>query len=134
MDPLIFEFLGVVLRSGLTAVGGYLVAHHVLTGSQSETYVTAFSHDLVVGLPAIGGLAWGLWTRYHTRVKLLTALMPGVTTENQVNAILKSGAPTPTVSTPPNTVPGVPLPAQPPTGVPPPVMPPNRPSSIHLNK
>jgi hypothetical protein len=131
MDPMVWDFLGVIVRWALTAAGAWLVGHHVLTASQSETYVTAFAHDLVIALPAIGGLAWGLWTRYHGRVKFLTALMPGVHTENQVNAILKSGAPTPTVTTPPNTVPGVPLPPTLPPG-PNPAAPLGAPSTIHL--
>lgn len=108
MDPLLLEFLGVLIRSALQQIGGYLVAYHWLTGSQSETYVTAFTHDIVLALPAIGGTVWGLWTRYHTRKKFMTALMPGVHTEDQVKAIMKSGEPTPTVLTPSNTVPGVP--------------------------
>lgn len=108
MDPLVVEFLGVIGRWLLTSIGSYLVAHHVLNASQSEQYVTAFTHDLVLALPMIGGLLWGLWTRYHGRVKLLTALSKGPTTEDAINAIIKSGAPTPTVMTPKSTIPGVP--------------------------
>ncbi len=106
---LFYEFLGVIGRWALTMAGAWLVTHHVLSNAQSETYVTAFSHDLVLILPSLGALGWGMWTRYHTRQKLVTALMPGVHTEDQVNAILKYSDAIPTVFTPTNTVPGVPI-------------------------
>lgn len=112
MDPLLIEFLGVLARSLLNALGVWLVAHHVLSTDQSERYVTAFAHDVVLALPAIGALAWGLWVRYRGKQKLLVALSSDVKmSENEVTAIVKSGAVTPTVTTPKDTIPGVPLPA-----------------------
>ena len=109
MDPMVYEFLGVVARWLLTSIGGYLVAHHILNADQSERYVTAFAHDIAFGLPMIGGLLWGLWTRYHGRIKLLTALSNGPMSENEVKAIIASGQVTPTITTPPSTIPGVPV-------------------------
>lgn len=105
MDPIVMEFAGVIVRSFLTYLGGYLIAHHVLNDDQSERFVQHFTSMIVLSLPAAGGVCWGLYVRWRSRKKLLTALMPGVHTEDQVNLLWKAG---PTVTTPSNTSPGVP--------------------------
>lgn len=79
----------------------FLVKKGIWTGAAAEGYVEA----AVVALLAFG---WTVWNHYKNRIKFLTALMPGPQTEDEVNAHIKSGAPTPTISTPPNTIPGVP--------------------------
>lgn len=108
-NPLVLEFLGVLARALLSSAAGYLVAHHVLSADQSERYVVAFAHDFVLAAPAIGAAAWGLFVRYRGKQKLLVALSSDVKmSENEAAAIVKSGYATPTVTTPKNTVPGVP--------------------------
>ncbi len=107
MDPITVEVVGVIVRAFLAYLGGYLVAHHVINDAQNERFIDHFAHLIILSLPAAGGVLWGLYVRYRGRKKLLTALMPGVHTEDQVNAIWKSGQ-TPTVTTPTNSVPGVP--------------------------
>lgn len=42
------------------------------------------------------------------RTQMLVALTPGPKTENDVKAIIASGSSTPSLNTPPNTIPGVP--------------------------
>ena len=109
MDPMVIEFLGVLLRWALTSVGGYLVAHHILTAEQSEQFSSAFAHNAILALPAVAALALGLWSKYKGRIKFLTALsIHQPATENDVNAKISRGDATPSVLTPPNTVPGVP--------------------------
>jgi hypothetical protein len=108
LDPITVDFLGVLVRAFLTYLGGYLVAHHVINDAANELYVTHFTHVIILSLPAAGSILWGLYVRYRGRRKLMVALMPGVHTEDQVNAIIKSGQATPTVSTPSSTIPGVP--------------------------
>jgi len=109
MDPITVEFLGVILRTLLTYVGGFLVAHHVINDADRERYVAHFATEIVLSLPAIGALAWGLWVKLRSRKKLLVALSSDVKmSENEAAAIVKSGCVTPTVSTPKNTIPGVP--------------------------
>lgn len=86
MDPLIAEFIGVILRWLLTSIGGYLVAHHVLEASQSEKYVTAFAHDLALGIPVVLGLLWGLWAKYKGRLRFIAAQeAPRHTSEEDIN-------------------------------------------------
>ncbi len=109
MDPMVVEFIGVLFRWALTTAGSYLVAHHILSAQQSEQFVSAFAHDAMLAAPAIAALGWGLWVRYRGRVKFLTALsIHQPATENDVKAKISRGDATPSVMTPPNTVPGVP--------------------------
>ncbi len=109
MTALLIDFFGVILRSSLSMLGGWLVARHFLTASDSERFATAFAHDLALALPTVGAAVWGVIVRYRGKKKLLVALSSDVKmSENEVNAIVKSGAVTPTVMTPKNTVPGIP--------------------------
>lgn len=102
MNPIAQEAIGSILRWGLAIVAGYLVKQGIWTDAAATTYVMAASLALL-------SVGWSLWQKYHDRVKLLTALtMPAGTTENQVIAKVASGAVTPTVTTPPDSVPGVP--------------------------
>jgi hypothetical protein len=109
MNPIWLEILGVVLRAALSALSGYLVEHHIATADQTDRWTTAIVEHAVLWAPGAAALAWGLWARYRGKQKLLVALSSDVKmSENEVTAIVKSGVPTPTVSTPKNTIPGVP--------------------------
>lgn len=92
MNPLVLEFLGVVVRWLLTSVGGYLVAQHILTADQSDRFSNALVEHFLLSAPAAAGLLWGLWVRYRGRIKFLTALesRPG-TTEQQVKKTISDG-------------------------------------------
>ena len=109
MDPMLLDFLGVLVRWAITSIMAYLVAHHILSADQGASFTADFVHRALISLPLLAPLAWGLWVKYRSRVKLMTALsMPPSATENDVNAKIALGHPTPSVMTPPNTVPGVP--------------------------
>lgn len=108
MDPVTTEFAYVVARWALTVVFTWLVKGHVMTSEQGETFVTAFAHNAVLALPAIGALVLGICAKIRARRKLMIATSAANMTENEVKAILKNSASVPTISTPPNTVPGVP--------------------------
>jgi hypothetical protein len=102
MNPILQEAVGSILRYGLMILATVLVKHGIWTASAAEGYVEA-------AVSALLALAWSYRKIISARVKLLTALMmPVGATENDVNAKIKSGAATPTVLTPANTVPGVP--------------------------
>ena len=102
MNPLVQQAIGSILRWALTFVAGCLVNRGIWTGAEAEVYVGSLSIAIVT-------LGWSFWIHYRSRVRLLTALtMPPGTTENDVKAVIKSGAATPTVTTPPDTVPGIP--------------------------
>ncbi len=108
MDPITLDIIGVLARWALTALSAWLVQHHVITTEQGETFVTACVHNILAAAPGVIALAWGLWAKYHGRIKLLVAASEANMTEDEIKAVIKSGAVTPTVKTPANTVPGVP--------------------------
>ncbi len=92
MNPVVLEFLAVILRWALASIGSMLVARHVLTPDQSERFAQAFAHDLALAAVPLAGLAWALWAKYRSRIKFLTALdaRPG-TTEREVKETIKNG-------------------------------------------
>ena len=102
-----------LVQVGAAFLGGVLVAHHVITTTQESTFITSLVTHAALALPVLGALALTLWQKYKGRLKMLIALQSGVHTEDQVNAILASGAATPTILTPPSTSPGVPLQVKP---------------------
>lgn len=99
MNPLLQAALGSVVRWALAAVAGFLVNAGVWKGEDAEKYVAAAAIAVVA-------LGWGLWEKYKSRIKFLTALtLPQGYTENELREHIKSGAPTPTVTTPSNEIP-----------------------------
>lgn len=92
MNALVLEFLATLARWLLTSVGGYLIAHHVLTADQSDRFSSAIVEHLAIWLPGLGALAWSLWAKYRSRVKFLTALqVPAGTSEKSVDARISNG-------------------------------------------
>lgn len=102
MNPILQSALGSILRWALMLGAAALVKHGVWTDTEAGRYVEA-------GVVALLALGWSLWQQYKNRVKFLTALMPGPKTEDEVMAHISSGEATPSILTPPNTVPGVPI-------------------------
>ena len=99
MNPILQSAIGSILRYLLMILATYLVKHGIWTASAAEGYVEA----AVVALLALG---WSWWKIHDNRVKLLTALsLPVGATENELKAHIASGAPVPSVLTPPNSVP-----------------------------
>jgi hypothetical protein len=102
MNPLLQQAIGSVLRCLLAIGAGWLVKHGVWESTDAKHYVGAASMALL----AIG---WSLWQKYHSRVKVLTALaMPQGSTENELNTQIITKE-TPPISTPVNTPPEIPL-------------------------
>ena len=107
MNPILQSALGSIIRWLLMLVVPVLVKYGIWTQADSTKYVEA----AVVALLALG---WSLWEKYKSRVKFLTALMPGPTTENEVDAHISAGN-TPALNTPANTVPESKIATTPPT-------------------
>lgn len=103
MNPLFQSFVGALIRALLLAAAGWATKHGIFTETQAGAYVEG-------GVLFLVPLAWAFWNQYKSRVKFLTALMSGPTSEAEIAARIKAGEPTPTVLTPPNTIPGVPAP------------------------
>ena len=102
MNPMLVEALASIVRSLLKIGAGYLVARGVWSSGDAANYVSAAALSVV-------GFGWSYWTTYGSRLKLLVALGGNApTTEAAVVAKIQSGAVVPTVTTPANTVPGVP--------------------------
>lgn len=109
MNPLYIAIIGTWVRAGLLLVSVYLVQHHIVTAQQSESLTTMWFDQIINSLPAVIALAMSMWDKYHTRVKFLTAIMPSSgNTEAKVDAYMASPAPKPAITTPADTVPGVP--------------------------
>lgn len=109
MNPIVLDVLGAVARSLLLGLTGYLQKQHLLTPEQSDKFVAVGVEHLLIWAPGAFALAWAIWKSWWSRKKQLVAqAYPFPITENEVKAIIKSGATTPSVSTPKNSVPGVP--------------------------
>lgn len=106
MTPVAEEFWGSVIRHLLTMAAGVLVTHGYVAKAGAGAYVEELTGVLLYGL----GQAWSSRAVIANRAKMLLALwMPAGATEAQVNTLIAKGAPTPALTTPPDTVPGVPL-------------------------
>ena len=110
MQTILVQILIGLAQITMAAFGGFLVERHIITGVQEQTLIAWVVNHTIIIAPIIAALALTLWQKYKSRVRMLIALQPGVHTENDVNAILASGAATPTILTPPSTTPGVPHP------------------------
>ena len=109
MNPLYVAIIGTWVRAGLLIVSTYLIQHHIVTATQGETLSTMWFDQILNALPGIVALVWSNYDKIWARVKLMTALwLPKGATENAVTAKIATGEPTPSVHTPPDTVPGVP--------------------------
>ena len=107
MNPILQSALGSIIRCALlTFIVPFLVKHGVWIESDADKYVEAGTVALLV-------FGWSLWNQYKGRVKFLTALMPGPKTEQEVIEHIASGATTPSILTPTNTIPGVPIETKP---------------------
>lgn len=105
LSPTAALFWGSIIRHLLTFVGSALVAH----GYVSQTGANAYTEELIGVIINGAVLVWSNRTAYWQRVKMLTALwMPKGTTEHEVDVHLDMGLPTPAISTPVTTIPGVP--------------------------
>lgn len=93
MSPFELELLGVAFRWALTSLGAYLVAHHVLSPDQEATFsghaVTYLMEHIAVWAPMVSGLMLGIYAKYRSRIKFLTALES--TSEEQVKAKMSKG-------------------------------------------
>lgn len=102
MNPILKEAIGSILRKLLTGWAVWLVAKGYWTDAEVSTYVEA-------AIVFLFSLALTVWKIYGDRVwKMVALTMPVGATENDVKAKIKSGDPIPTITTPPNTIPGVP--------------------------
>lgn len=102
MNPMLQEALVLFFKWALAFGAGWFINHGIWTNAQATIYVAGASIGIVSYL-------WLLWGKYKSRMKFLMALtMPPGTTEDEVKAAIQNGASVPTVTTPPNTVPGVP--------------------------
>lgn len=105
MNPVFVQAATQVLIWVLTLGSGVLVEHGVWSSNDAKSYVAAAATGIL-------SLAWAQREAIQARVRMLVALMPGIHTEDAVNAhIADKTLPNPTVLTPPNTVPGVPTPS-----------------------
>lgn len=73
MSPLLAEFIGAVVRFLLTAAGAALVSRNIITADQLPRFVEGFSGPLLSAALMALALAWSLWHKYWSRLKLRAA-------------------------------------------------------------
>jgi hypothetical protein len=96
------QVIGVLVRVVVTFVTGWLEAHggpH-FTDSQIANFV-------IGAVPVVAMAAWGIWQRYGSRLKLVTAIAnPQLQTEHEVEAHIANPLTlNPSVNTPKDEVP-----------------------------
>ena len=96
------QIIGIAVRSLMLIVAGWLAAHGGETYSESQ-----IAHAVEVAVPVVAAVVWAIWTRYGSRLKLVTALgHDGPATEAQIEAkIANPNTPNPSVNTPKTEVP-----------------------------
>lgn len=91
MIALIDELVGVLVRSAIMALFGYLVGHHIIAPSDGDHFAAEFAKHSAYIAAFLLTIGWGLWTRYKGRLRFLAALnLPSGATENEAKAIAKS--------------------------------------------
>jgi hypothetical protein len=102
MNPMLRDLLASVFRYLLGYAGMWLVAKGVITSAQSDAYINEFSVGLTV---AVAAVAAGLWARFKSRQKLVTAMAsPFAMTEADVTRRVAHGLAS-SVTTPTDEVP-----------------------------
>jgi len=102
MNPMLRDLLASIFRYLLGYAGVWLVAKGIITPEQSQAYVNEFSVGLTF---AAAALAAGLWSRYKSRQKLVTALAePYAMSEDALQLRVKHGLAA-SVSTPKDETP-----------------------------
>lgn len=111
MNPVLLDTVTILAKWGLSLLTTYLVSHHIATAPEADRFSQTILAHLALWVPAAMSLALMLWGKLRARKQLVTALsMPVGSTENDVKAKIASGVPTPALSTPANSVPGIPVP------------------------
>lgn len=109
MNPLVKALIASTVRKILTGIAGALVLKNFMTSDQAESWIQWAIDWAIAALPLLISYIWSYANEKGWRIKFLTALtQPVGSTENDIKAIIASGATVPTVTTPPNTIPGVP--------------------------
>lgn len=83
MNPILQAALGSILRHFLTMASTYLVARGIWTEEEASSYVVAAAM-------AVLGIAWALYQKYATHLKIEKALQaPAGTTLEELNGTPK---------------------------------------------
>lgn len=92
MSQLLIEFVAVILRWGIASLLAILVDRHVLSPHDGDYFGMEFAKHAALVAGSLGMLAWGLWAKYRSRIKFLTALeAPIGATEATVNRKIDQG-------------------------------------------
>lgn len=111
MNPLLKALIASTVRKLLTGLTGALVLKKLMTTEQAEGWIQWAIDWAVAMLPLAVSYVWSYINEKGWRTKFLVTLtQPVGSTENDIKAIINSGATVPTVTTPPNTIPGIPEP------------------------
>lgn len=101
MNPMVRDLLVALFRYALGYIGVWMVSRGIITPEQSDAYISEFSVGLAMAAIALG---LGLWARFKSRQKLVTALSMPATSENVVKKEVAAGN-APSVLTPAKQIP-----------------------------
>lgn len=107
MPSIYLDLAGALVRGLLQMLFGMLIAHGLLTPAQSGELVLDLAPKLMGVLGILATLAWSGWRKWSAkRLQLVGRAMPSGSTEAAAQAYIASGAPVPSVLTPPDVSPG----------------------------
>jgi hypothetical protein len=70
INPLYLEILGAIVRWAMTAIGSYLVTHHVLTADLADSLTRDVVRHAIIAAPLVGALALSIWQKIRSSRKL----------------------------------------------------------------
>ncbi len=73
-SDILWPVVGGLVRAAAAALSGYLIAHHVLTQTQGESFIVAVVNHTAIAAPLILAAAWSVLNKYLHQTKLGTAI------------------------------------------------------------
>lgn len=96
-NPLVQRIVGSLIRNLIAPLVAWLVARNLFPEDQAAELAAGLSLLLTNAL-------WGIWEKFHSQKKLVTAMASGPTNEVAVKATIAAGL-APSVATPKTKIP-----------------------------
>ena len=101
IPPFVVDIIKVLVRAAVVALASYLAGHANL--KLTEDQITQIVTYLV---PVLVMLGWSIYSKYHGRLKLLTAASAAARSEHEIEQMVKDPeVPNPAINTPKDEIP-----------------------------